>query len=61
MLLGGGAGEDASGSPLPAGAALGPVNQEGNKCSITVWQASQPEERQGSSYRLGHIMLPPAL
>lgn len=61
VLPGGGAGEDVSGSPPPTEAALGPVNQEKNKCSITSWQASQPKESQGSSYRLGHIMPPPAL
>lgn len=37
VLQGGGAGEDASGSPPPTGAVLGPVNQEENKSSITVW------------------------
>lgn len=61
VLPGGGAGEDANGSPPPTGAALGPVNQEENKCSITLWQATQPEESQGSSYRLGHTMLLSAL
>lgn len=61
VLPGGGAGGDANGSPPPTGAALGPMNQEENKCSITVCQASQPEESQGSSYRLGHTMLPLAL
>lgn len=61
VLPGGGAGEDASGSPPLTGAALGPVNQEENKCSVTVWWVDQPEESQGSSYRLGHTMLPTAL
>lgn len=38
VLPGGGVGEDVSGSPPPAGAALGPVNQEEYKCSITTLQ-----------------------
>lgn len=61
VLPGGDAGEDASGSLPPTGAVLGPVNQEENKCSVTVWQAVLPEESQGSSYILGHTMLPTAL
>lgn len=42
VLQGGGAGEDASGSPPPTGAVLGPVNQEEIKAALLCGSRLSP-------------------